>query len=118
MTRKTAILSAMLALMLTACSTPRIPALDARQVQRFEAQGYPPPQELATEPLDEVRVIADSPGARQGLSPTSAAMQQAAQASVSVAFLDAYVRQDPSARQWLQAQAGHWLAPVGDWLSK
>lgn len=61
MTRKAAILSAMLTLMLAACSSPRTPALDARQVQRFEAQGFPPRQQLGTEPLDEVRPTGGMP---------------------------------------------------------
>jgi predicted dienelactone hydrolase len=52
------------------------------------------------------------------MTPTLAAMQRAAVAQTSTAFLDAQLQADSVARQWLSTDAVKWIAPVGDWLSK
>jgi predicted dienelactone hydrolase len=49
-----------------------------------------------------------------GLSPSTVQMRMSAAQHVSTAFLDAYVKDDPLARQWLTAEATRWLGPAGE----
>jgi dienelactone hydrolase len=58
-------------------------------------------------------------GSRSGdgnvrLSPTSLAIGVAAIQSVTTAFLDAYVRKDAIAREWLEKDAARWLEERGE----
>jgi hypothetical protein len=50
--------------------------------------------------------------ARSGLSPTALAMRLIAIEDVTTAFLDAYVKDDAMAREWLAADASRWLGPA------
>jgi hypothetical protein len=52
------------------------------------------------------------------VSPTQAAMQETALASVAQAFLDATLDDDALARRWLAESAPRWLAPVANLQSK
>lgn len=58
----------------------------------------------------------EHPGAhaRPGLSPTARAIGMAAIQGVSTAFLDAYVKQDPIAQEWLDRDARRWLRERGE----
>ncbi|MFA6310460.1 MAG: hypothetical protein WCV99_14815 [Sterolibacterium sp.] len=49
-----------------------------------------------------------------GLSPTSLAIGEAAIQGVSTAFLDAYVKEDVIAREWLDRNASRWLRDRGE----
>jgi uncharacterized membrane protein YgcG len=51
-----------------------------------------------------------SSGSRIDASPTAQALRQVAAESVSLAFLDAYLRDDAIAREWLARDAPRWLA--------
>ncbi len=51
---------------------------------------------------------------RPALSPTARALGRAAIQGVSTAFLDAYVKQDAIAREWLERDAGRWLRETGE----
>ena len=58
----------------------------------------------------------DRPGASRdaGVSPTSLAISQAAIQGVTTAFLDAYVKDDSIAREWLDKDASRWLRDRGE----
>jgi predicted dienelactone hydrolase len=56
--------------------------------------------------------------AGDAVSPTQAAMQEAAMLSVALAFLDATLDDDALARRWLAESAPRWLAPVADLQGK
>jgi hypothetical protein len=49
-----------------------------------------------------------------GLSPTSLAINEAAIQGVTTAFLDAYVKEDAIAREWLDRNASRWLRDRGE----
>jgi dienelactone hydrolase len=49
-----------------------------------------------------------------GLSPTAMQMRVIAAQEVSTAFLDAYVKDDPLAREWLATNAARWLGTTGE----
>lgn len=49
-----------------------------------------------------------------GLSPTSLAIGEAAIQGVTTAFLDAYVKEDAIAREWLDRNASRWLRDRGE----
>jgi hypothetical protein len=51
--------------------------------------------------------------ARSGLSATALQMRLLATQDVTTAFLDAYVKDDPQAREWLAADASRWLGAAG-----
>jgi predicted dienelactone hydrolase len=63
---------------------------------------------------------ADEPGARGGrggegaLSPTAVRLRLTAAQQISTAFLDAYVKDDPLAREWLAGSAARWLGAAGE----
>ena len=61
---------------------------------------------------DGGRMGRDRPGA--GLSPTSLAISEAAIQGVTTAFLDAYVKDDSIAREWLDKDASRWLRDRGE----
>lgn len=58
-----------------------------------------------------------SPGAAPS-SLTAQALQRSALAAVSLAFLDAWLAEDPLARRWLADSAARWLQPVAELRSK
>lgn len=51
---------------------------------------------------------------RAGLSPTARAIAMAVIQGVSTAFLDAYVKRDSIAQEWLDRDAGRWLRERGE----
>ncbi|KXB29603.1 hypothetical protein AT959_16815 [Dechloromonas denitrificans] len=53
-------------------------------------------------------------GAMSVFPVASSARQIIAIQRLSVAFLDAQLKQDPIAREWLARDAGRWLEPVGE----
>jgi predicted dienelactone hydrolase len=52
--------------------------------------------------------------AAAGLSPTALQMRVVAVQGVSTAFLDAHLKDDPRAREWLVSDARRWLGTMGD----
>jgi hypothetical protein len=52
--------------------------------------------------------------ARQGASPTALAMGVAAVQGISTAFLDAVMKEDGIAREWLEKDANRWLRDKGE----
>ena len=52
--------------------------------------------------------------AAAGLSPTALQMRLVAVQGVSTAFLDAHLKDDPRAREWLVSDAKRWLGTVGE----
>jgi len=62
------------------------------------------------------RMSADRPGMSReaGFSPTSLAISEAAIQGVTTAFLDAYVKEDSIAREWLDRGASRWLRDRGE----
>ena len=48
------------------------------------------------------------------ISPTELAIAAAAVEGVTTAFLDAFLNNDPIAREWLRKDAARWLAPAGE----
>ncbi len=73
------------------------------------------------EPADDADADAPGRGPRAGgrgdggtLSPTALRMRLTAAEQISSAFLDAYVKDDPLARQWLADPAARWLAATGE----
>ena len=67
-------------------------------------------------PEDRSRKGGERPGASReaAISPTSLAISEAAVQGVTTAFLDAYVKQDPVAREWLDRDASRWLKARGE----
>jgi len=65
---------------------------------------------------DGGRMGGDRPGMSRdaGLSPTSLAIGEAAIQGVTTAFLDAYVKEDSIAREWLDKGASRWLRDRGE----
>jgi dienelactone hydrolase len=53
-------------------------------------------------------------GGAAGLSPTTLQMRLVAAQGVSTAFLDAYLKDDAVARQWLTSNAKGWLGSMGE----
>ena len=57
----------------------------------------------------------ERPGAADtGQSETALQLRQLAVQGISIAFLDAYLKDDLPAREWLQTDARRWLAPAGE----
>lgn len=67
-------------------------------------------------PADSGRRPGAGPGMLRDavLSPTSLAIGEAAIQGVTTAFLDAYVKEDPIAREWLDKGASRWLRDRGE----
>lgn len=67
-------------------------------------------------PADGGRKGPESAGSYRdaGFSPTSRAIGEAAIQGVTTAFLDAYVKQDPIAREWLDKDSSRWLKARGE----
>jgi len=67
-------------------------------------------------PTEGRRPSGDHPGMSWdgGLSPTSLAIGEAAIQGVTTAFLDAYVKDDSIAREWLDKGASRWLRERGE----
>jgi hypothetical protein len=65
---------------------------------------------------DGGRPVGDRPGMYRdaALSPTSLAIGEAAIQGVTTAFLDAYVKDDSIAREWLDKGASRWLREWGE----
>jgi hypothetical protein len=65
---------------------------------------------------DGGRMAGDRPGMFRDavFSPTSLAIGEAAIQGVTTAFLDAYVKEDPIAREWLDKGASRWLRDRGE----
>jgi len=59
-----------------------------------------------------------SPAASGGLTATAVQLRLLAAVGVSTAFLDAYLRDDPLARDWLQTHTARWLGPAGELRQK
>jgi dienelactone hydrolase len=66
--------------------------------------------------VDADEAVAPEPAARENLARsellTRRSLNSASVRIVTTAFLDAYLRNDPAARSWLNARAGQWLAPT------
>jgi len=66
--------------------------------------------------VDGGRMAGERPGmsSTARISPTSLAISEAAIQGVTTAFLDAYVKQDSIAREWLDKDASRWLRDRGE----
>lgn len=51
-------------------------------------------------------------------SPTDRAISVSLVQSITTAFLDAYMKQDPIAQEWLQKNARRWIGDRGEWKRK
>lgn len=60
----------------------------------------------------------DGPGASRGRAGGDGRRQAAAIASTSLAFLDAVLKEDPVAREWLARDANRWLDPLASLTAK
>ena len=53
-----------------------------------------------------------------GIDPTDRAIDVSLVQGITTAFLDAYMKQDPIAQEWLQKNARRWIGDRGKWKRK